>query len=453
VAERPDGFIAVDRFHRSVSALCMVSGVVLAGSVVWGSRRFWLFPGHALPAAALTVTIAVILPAWLWMWSQVWRTKLSIDDAGLTVRNFLHTDRISWPEVGSFADGLTSGYRSERLWALRIVLHDGRVVTADGTAHRKRARPDTLAAVRQAAERHAVPAGLTGEMPRPGPAQGLVYPSGWVHQGHDLPGQLRRANKVAAAWLTVTVFTFTLNVVLYIYVRTPGAILGRLAFAGTVVAVSTMARAYERRSQLRKLVREAAAVPLVAEAAPAARVVRRPAPVLHLSPRMAMIAGGVAATAMVAFLVAGFLYTSASSVPGPSANQLTVAEFRAGDCLAGSNMDLGAATTWPAYVTQVDCDRLHEGEVVFAGPIWPSSLAYPGATQVDQQVNERCEAAFATYDGVAYERSALSLAEIAPDAGDWGSGDRSVQCVAYQVSPAGPSGGMPLGYSIKGSRK
>ena len=42
------------------------------------------------------------------------------------------------------------------------MLHDGRKITAEGTSDQRTARPETLAAIRQAAERHAVPAVLTG---------------------------------------------------------------------------------------------------------------------------------------------------------------------------------------------------------------------------------------------------------------------------------------------------
>jgi hypothetical protein len=39
---------------------------------------------------------------------------------------------------------------------LQIVLHDGREITAEATSDQRTARPETLAAIRQAAERHAV---------------------------------------------------------------------------------------------------------------------------------------------------------------------------------------------------------------------------------------------------------------------------------------------------------
>jgi hypothetical protein len=66
---------------------------------------------------------------------------------------------------------------SSYYWALQVVLHDGRAVTAKGTARKKGARPQTLAAIRQAAARHSVPAALTGIAMKGGsPANPRLYP-------------------------------------------------------------------------------------------------------------------------------------------------------------------------------------------------------------------------------------------------------------------------------------
>jgi hypothetical protein len=109
-----------------------------------------------------------------------WREWLCLDDDGLTVRNFLQTCRIGWHEVRRFEDGSESGRRGRHWWALRIVLHDGRVIIADGTSSLKAAaRPETLSAIRQAAERHAVPAELTGMPPATGPGVITIADSSW----------------------------------------------------------------------------------------------------------------------------------------------------------------------------------------------------------------------------------------------------------------------------------
>ena len=453
---RSGWLFTVDRFHRQLEAVNMMAGVLVAGSVAWGWRSFWLGPGHPVAAALAAAALVGTVAAWLWLWSRVWRTALQVGEDGVIVRNFLHTDRISWPEVRCFADGWTSGDKSERLWALRIVRHDGREVTAEGTARRRQmaADPQILAAVRQAAERQAVPAELTGKAMQPGLCPQPGGPPGSVQQGQDPAGRTSPrqpagpAARVAATWLAVTAAAVAVDVVLRLYVSTPGAILNRVAFTATLVLLTVTVQAYQRRHQLRKL-QQAAQAPPVAEAAPVAGPVlrRHPARALHVSRRAAMVAGGVTAAGVAALVTAGFMHTSTS------ANQLTADELQPGDCLAGSNMGLPSTAPWPLYVARVACTQQHEAEVIFASQIWPSSLAYPGDSQVDQQANQHCDAAFATYDGVTEVRSAFSLELIAPDSGAWASGDRSVRCIAYEPSSSGPSGGTPVDYSIRGSGK
>jgi len=57
------------------------------------------------------------------------------DDCGITIRKLFRTNRITWPEVSHFADGqiVWGGENGGRWWALKIVLHDGRAVTAQAT--------------------------------------------------------------------------------------------------------------------------------------------------------------------------------------------------------------------------------------------------------------------------------------------------------------------------------
>jgi hypothetical protein len=136
-----------------------------------------------------------------------------------------------------------------------------------------------------------------------------------------------------------------------------------------------------------------------------------------------------------------------------STNQLSADQLRPGDCLAGSNMDLPSSTPWPDYVTRVPCTKRHEAEVFFAGDIWPQSQAFPGKGAIDSQSYARCDEAFAAYDGIDVSQSAFTDTAIVPDSSDWASGDRSLECVAYEPSSSGPSGGAPVNYSIKGSKK
>jgi hypothetical protein len=83
-------------------------------------------------------------------------TRLRLDDTGITYRNFLRTHRIGWDQVRWFRDG-----EADARWRLRMVLRDGHAIEFAASA-RWEGRPEALAAIRQAAARHAVPVVLTG---------------------------------------------------------------------------------------------------------------------------------------------------------------------------------------------------------------------------------------------------------------------------------------------------
>ena len=168
------------------------------------------------------------------------------------------------------------------------------------------------------------------------------------------------------------------------------------------------------------------------------------------SRRRVLVAVGVVVgvLAALAALVAVIVAKSSSG-----ASQLTWDQLQPGDCLASSNMGLGKSTPWPDTVTRVACTQRHEAEVFFAGNVWPQSTAYPGDTAVDDQARARCGTAFAAYDGVDDSVSAFTFDDIVPDSSAWASGQRSVACVAFAPSSAGPSGGAPVDYSIKGSKR
>jgi hypothetical protein len=85
------------------------------------------------------------------------RAGLYADDHGVTVRySGSRTRRVAWAEISCFADG--SRYsEGSYFWVLHIVLHTGETVTASA-----RPAPETLAAIRQVAASHGIPADLAG---------------------------------------------------------------------------------------------------------------------------------------------------------------------------------------------------------------------------------------------------------------------------------------------------
>ena len=135
----------------------------------------------------------------------------------------------------------------------------------------------------------------------------------------------------------------------------------------------------------------------------------------------------------------------AAGSPSPSASQLTYDQLAPGDCLQLPNIN--TISNFPDVYTAVPCSQSHTGEVFFSGDIWPQSFAYPGDNKVDNQADARCDRAFTAYDGIPPDQSAYNYIYLPPDSSSWASGDRSVQCIAYEPS------GAQLYSSIKGSNQ
>jgi uncharacterized membrane protein YhaH (DUF805 family) len=136
---------------------------------------------------------------------------------------------------------------------------------------------------------------------------------------------------------------------------------------------------------------------------------------------------------------------AAAGSPSPAASQLTYDQLQPGDCLQVPNIN--TISNFPDLFTVVLCSHSHTGEVFFSGDIWPQSLAYPGDNKVNNQAAARCDRAFTAYDGIPPGQSAYNYSYLPPDSTSWASGDRSVQCIAYEPS------GAPLRSSIKGSNQ
>ena len=128
-----------------------------------------------------------------------------------------------------------------------------------------------------------------------------------------------------------------------------------------------------------------------------------------------------------------------------SASRLSYGQLRPGDCVQVPNINTISA--WPNFFTVVPCAQQHTGEVFYAGDIWPQSIAYPGDSATDKQADARCGRAYTGYDGISADQSAFTYEWDLPDSTSWLSGDRSVQCIAYDPS------GAPMDSSIKGSSK
>jgi hypothetical protein len=311
VDDRSGAITIAERFPRWNAVIFTLLVPILLGFLLANNSRTWLAPGH-IPATVACLAIAGA--ALIWGCSRAWRIGLRVGEGGVTVRNYRHTYRISWPEVLCFADGSVNRGEAGRVWALDIVLRDGRVITASGTSAGKRdARPETLAAIRQAAERYAIPAELTGTPAKRGsrgsPANPGLYPdpggqlglrrwdgkqwspfliradpasarpdkvealaevwsplAGSDAQWHDAGGQVRRAGIMFAVWLAVTAAFGVVTVALYAQdLSKPQAdfTLAVFALSATGLALAMAFNSWTRRKNLKKIDRagQAAAVP------------------------------------------------------------------------------------------------------------------------------------------------------------------------------------------------
>ncbi len=168
----------------------------------------------------------------------------------------------------------------------------------------------------------------------------------------------------------------------------------------------------------------------------------------HL-PRIVWAAFGLGLMLLVAVPMALGMRNSAPSSKSPTSQVLPLPynDLTPGVCLTGSNLGLGTDSAWPDLVASVPCTRPHLAEVIFAGNAWPESLKkYPGDSTIYAEADVRCQDALTAYDGTAWWKSSFTWDEIVPSGrADWGSGDRSLVCVAYK--------GVPVNYSVKGSRR
>jgi hypothetical protein len=115
---------------------------------------------------------------------------------------------------------------------------------------------------------------------------------------------------------------------------------------------------------------------------------------------------------------------------------LQIQDLRIGDCF--NLKDEGADS-----VSDVDakpCADAHHYELYHVASM--SAGSYPANDQLSGFAEHECVAAFATYIGTTYEESALEVLYFTPTSDAWDSGDRSVQCAAYDPSDQALTGSL-----------
>jgi hypothetical protein len=98
-----------------------------------------------------------------------------------------------------------------------------------------------------------------------------------------------------------------------------------------------------------------------------------------------------------------------------------------GDCL---DMEAAAATEVETLPT-VPCGDPHDSEVYAETDLTGEEIP----ADLDDQAGTFCYDAFEPFIGMAYEESTLDFSYLAPTAGSWDQGDRSVQCVLQSPEP------------------
>ena len=113
----------------------LVIGVCAAVAVAVALAR--PAPQWARHSPSLAVYLAVVASVAALLVYRGWRTGVRLDGDGLTIRCFFWTRRLGWHHVSRFADGRTAGLGegTGRVWALDVVLRDGRVLTVTAQHH------------------------------------------------------------------------------------------------------------------------------------------------------------------------------------------------------------------------------------------------------------------------------------------------------------------------------
>ena len=130
---------------------------------VWVPLALGLGLGAFPSIAAYIYTVAVL--GGILLLYRVCRHGVRFDDTGITVRNFYQTYKLSWHDVSHFSDGEIvedDGQSWGPIWALKIVLNDGRSVTAEGTMGIN-SRTGGLATIEQVAARWQIPTQLAAK--------------------------------------------------------------------------------------------------------------------------------------------------------------------------------------------------------------------------------------------------------------------------------------------------
>jgi hypothetical protein len=166
---------------------------------------------------------------------------------------------------------------------------------------------------------------------------------------------------------------------------------------------------------------------------------RPPRPIWRRIPVGWLVVGALVVTAAFGgwFLNAGRSSSGAIDKPG----DLQASDLRVGDCF-----DLKDASADEIEdVRAVPCSQAHEFELFYDGTMPDGE--YPTEAAFESFVGAACGSAFEAYVGTTFDDSALDAYWLVPTDDSWRSGDRQVQCAAYDPENPRSTG------SVKGTRQ
>jgi hypothetical protein len=99
-------------------------------------------------------------------------------------------------------------------------------------------------------------------------------------------------------------------------------------------------------------------------------------------------------------------------------------QLRLGDCLNLPPDDQATVSS----VRVLPCSSPHDGEVYLVDAL-PEAGEFPGDAATGNEADDRCQAGYATFVGVAFADSSLDYDDFLPSRASWAQGDRAVTCV------------------------
>lgn len=135
---------------------------------------------------------------------------------------------------------------------------------------------------------------------------------------------------------------------------------------------------------------------------------------------------------------------TSAPTPTPSPVDMNPFNMQAGSCFNAP--EFRQRDDAPEYVERVSCGTPHDGELFFIGELWPRARRFPGDARSDKETEARCDAEFARYVGIPWQKSFLDEHWWFPSSTTWKNGQHKGACIAAHPK-------KKLAYSVKGIKR